>query len=54
MGNFAWIEIVLFYGLALGIGIWQYFKMDRELKRDRAERERREAEAANGEAAADE
>ncbi|MGB3808093.1 MAG: hypothetical protein WA936_12910 [Erythrobacter sp.] len=45
MGNFAWIELVLFYGLAIGIGLWQYFKMDRELKRDRAEREAREKAA---------
>jgi len=45
MGNFAWIELVLFYGIAIGIGLWQYFKMDRELKRDRAERAAREAAA---------
>jgi len=50
MGNFAWIELVLFYGIAIGIGLWQYFKMDRELKRDRAERAAREADDAKADA----
>jgi len=34
--NFGWIEIVLFYGIAIGFGAWQWFKMDRMLKRTRA------------------
>ena len=47
MGNYGWIEIVLFYGLALGLCIWQYVKMDRDLKRTKAERAKREAEASD-------
>lgn len=31
MGNFGWIEIVLFYGLAIGFGAWQWIAMDRKL-----------------------
>jgi len=42
--NFGWIELIFFYGIAIGFGLWQYFKMDRELKVMRAEREAREAE----------
>ncbi len=49
MEHFVLIELVAFFGLALGIGLWQYFKMDRELKRDRAAREAREAETSRGE-----
>ncbi len=41
--NFGWIEIVLFYGLAIGFGAWQFWKTDRELKKTRAERAAREA-----------
>ncbi|MEE4206150.1 MAG: hypothetical protein V2I39_07655 [Erythrobacter sp.] len=41
--NFGWIELVFFYGLAIGFGVWQVVKTDRELKRTRAEREAREA-----------
>lgn len=44
MANFVWIELVFFFTVALGFGLWQYLKMDRELKRDRAQREAREAE----------
>ena len=36
--NFGWIEIVLFYGIAIGIGVWQYIKMDRMLKKTRADK----------------
>lgn len=42
-GNFGWIEIVLFYGGAIGFGVWQFWKMDRMLKKTRAEREAKEA-----------
>ena len=42
-GNFGWIEIVLFYGGAIGFGVWQFVSMDRKLKKTRAEREAREA-----------
>jgi len=44
MGNFGWIEIVLFYGVGLGICIWQYLKMDRELKQAKAERAAKEGQ----------
>ena len=43
MGNFGWIEIVLFYGGAISFGAWQYWKMDRMLKQTRAEKAAREA-----------
>jgi hypothetical protein len=41
--NFGWIEIGLFYGVAVGFGVWQYVSMDRKLKQTRAERAAREA-----------
>lgn len=41
--NYGWIEIVLFYGIAIGFGVWQWLKMDRMLKKTRAEREAKEA-----------
>lgn len=47
--NFGWIEIVLFYGIAIGIGAWQYLKMDRMLKQTRAEKATREAAERDGE-----
>lgn len=40
--NFGWIEIVLFYGIAIGFGVWQWLKMDRMLKRSRADKAARE------------
>lgn len=43
MGNMGWIELVFFYGIAVGIGVWQWLKMDRMLKKTRAEREAKEA-----------
>lgn len=43
MGNLGWIEIALFYGLAIGFGVWQWLKMDRMLKKTRAERAAKEA-----------
>lgn len=43
MGNFGWIEIVLFYGIAIGFGVWQFWKMDRMLKKTRAEKAAKEA-----------
>lgn len=44
--NFGWIELVFFYGVAIGFGVWQVMRTDRELKRTRAEREAREAREA--------
>lgn len=43
MGNFGWIEIALFYGLAIGFGVWQFWKMDRMLKKTRAEKAAKDA-----------
>lgn len=45
MGSMGWIELVLFYGVAIGFGLWQYLKMDRMLKKSRAEKAAREAAA---------
>lgn len=42
-GNFGWIELVLFYGIAIGFGVWQWVAMDRKLKKTRAEKAAREA-----------
>lgn len=41
--NYGWIELVLFYGIAVGFGLWQYFSMDRMLKRTRAEKAAKQA-----------
>jgi hypothetical protein len=45
MGNMGWIEIALFYGFAIGFGVWQYWKTDRLLKRTRAENAAKKAAA---------
>ena len=37
-GTFGWIELVLFYGIAIGFGVWQWLSMDRLLKKTRAEK----------------
>lgn len=47
-GNFGWIELVFFYGIAIGIGVWQWVKMDRMLKKTRAERAAKEAAENEG------
>lgn len=36
MGNLGWIEIVLFYGIAIGFGAWQFWSTSRTLERTRA------------------
>ncbi len=46
MGNFGWIELVFFYGVAISFGVWQWWKTDKLLKQTRAERKAREAEEA--------
>lgn len=43
MGNMGWVEIVLFYGLAITFGVWQYVSTSRTLARTRAAREAKEA-----------
>ena len=49
--NFGWIEIALFYGIAIGVCFWQWWKMRKEVREMRAEREAREAaEKAKAEA----
>ncbi len=37
------IEMVFFYSIAIGVGVWQWWKMRRELREMRAERAEREA-----------
>jgi hypothetical protein len=51
--NFGWIEIGLFYGVAVAFGVWQYVAMDRKLKKTRAERAARGAAEREAEGAAD-
>ncbi|WP_298468361.1 hypothetical protein [uncultured Erythrobacter sp.] len=50
MENYAGlIEMLFFYGIAISFGVWQWWKMRREVREMRAEREAREraeAEAA--------
>ncbi len=48
-GAFGWIELVFFYGIAIGFGVWQWVSMDRKLKKTRAERAAREAAERDGE-----
>ena len=43
-GEYGWIELVLFYGIAIGFGVWQWIKMDRMLKKTRAEKAAKKAE----------
>ncbi|MEM6477154.1 MAG: hypothetical protein AAF687_13415 [Pseudomonadota bacterium] len=40
------IEMLFFYGIALGVGVWQWAKMRREVREMRAERLEREAREA--------
>jgi len=44
VSNLAWIEFVGIFALAISVALWQYFKMDRELKRDRARHGERKTE----------
>jgi hypothetical protein len=43
--DFALIEMLIFTGLALAIGVWQLVSVNRELKKTRAEQARTDAEA---------
>lgn len=47
-GTFGWIELVLFYGIAIGFGVWQWLSMDRLLKKTRAEKAAKEAAERQG------
>lgn len=49
-GTFGWVELVFFYGIAIGFGVWQWLKMDRMLKKTRADRAAREAAEREGQA----
>ncbi len=42
-GTHGWVELVLFYGFALGFAAWQYIATDRRLKRTRAENAAKQA-----------
>lgn len=42
--NFGWIEIAFFYSIALGFAAQQIWKMDREIKKDRAKAAAKKAE----------
>ncbi len=46
-GNFGWIEIALFYGIAIGFAAWQYISTDRLLKKTRAEKAAKAAAEAS-------
>ncbi|WP_185960252.1 hypothetical protein [Erythrobacter insulae] len=43
--NLGWLEIVFFYGFAISFALWQYFKMDRDLKQIRKEKAEKAAQA---------
>lgn len=47
-GTYGWIELVLFYGIAIGFGVWQWVAMDRKLKKTRAEKAAKEAAGQDG------
>lgn len=42
--NFGWIEIAFFYSIALGFAVQQVWKMDREIKKDKAKAAAKKAE----------
>ncbi len=49
MENYAGlIEMLFFYGIAISVGVWQWWKMRREVREMRAEREARERAEAEG------
>lgn len=51
-GLFGFIEIIFFYGIAIGFGVWQWWKTDKLHKKtvaERLEREAREAAEKEGE-----
>lgn len=48
MGDMGWIEIVLFYGIAIGFGVWQFWSTSRTLERTRAENAAKKAAEIDG------
>ena len=51
MDNLGWIEIVMFYGIAIGFGVWQWVKTDRLLKQTRADKAAKETAEQGGDRA---
>lgn len=37
--NFGWIEMVVFGGIALSVGVWQLVSVNREIARDKAKKD---------------
>lgn len=48
MGNLGGIETVLFFSVAIGFGVWQFWSTSRQLKRTRAENAAKAAKQENG------
>ena len=42
MTNYGWIEVVFVAAIALGLGFWQLWSINREIARDRAKRDQDE------------
>lgn len=49
--TFALVEMLAFAGVALGIGFWQLWSINRTLKKTRAEEAEREAQEKGGDGA---
>ena len=47
--NFGWLEIAFFYSIAIGVCFWQWWKMRREVREMRAEREAKEKQEREAE-----
>lgn len=45
LDNLGWIEIVFVGVVALGIGFWQLWSVNREIAKDKAAKESKEAES---------
>ncbi|XUU61788.1 hypothetical protein ACRAQ6_05825 [Erythrobacter sp. HA6-11] len=50
--NYGWIEIAFFYSIALGFAAQQIWKMDREIKKDKAKAAAKKAEEEAAKASA--
>lgn len=37
--SFGWIEIVVFYAIALSLGVWQLVSVNREIAKDKAKKD---------------
>jgi hypothetical protein len=38
-GNYGWIEIVFVAGIALGLGFWQLWSINREIRKDKSDKQ---------------